>query len=211
MNGMTGVETAKFLRKQDKNCIIIFLTSSSEHMPDAFSCHAFEYIQKPFTTERIVQVMTEALETLPDKSQYMEIINNRQTVRVFLDEIVSAITNAHYLDITLLDGEKLHCRMTIFECLKQTGADSRFIHITKGIAVNAEHILEFENKCCIMENGSKFPVRVEIIVSCITFIIGVKKTIFSINLAEFPFHIAIISNDSVAGWVDEVNGIASAI
>ncbi len=160
MNGMTGVETAKFLRKQDKNCIIIFLTSSSEHMPDAFSCHAFEYIQKPFTTERIVQVMTEALETLPDKSQYMEIINNRQTVRVFLDEIVSAITNAHYLDITLLDGEKLHCRMTIFEFLKQTGADSRFIHINKGIAVNAEHILEFENKCCIMENGSKFPVRV---------------------------------------------------
>lgn len=160
MNGMTGVETAKSLRKQDKHCILIFLTSSSEHMPDAFSCHAFEYIQKPFTTERIVQVMTEALETLPDKAQYMEIISNRQTVRVFLDEIVSAVTDAHYLDITLLGGEKLHCRMTMPEFLKQTGADHRFIPVNKGITVNAEHILEFENNCCIMENGSKFPVRV---------------------------------------------------
>lgn len=160
MNGMTGVETAKSLRKQDKHCILIFLTSSSEHMPHAFSCHAFEYIQKPFTTERIVQVMTEALEILPDKAQYMEIIINRQTVRVFLDEIVSAVTDAHYLDITLSDGEKLHCRMTMPEFLKKTSADSRFIHVNKGITVNAEHILEFENNCCIMENGLKFPVRV---------------------------------------------------
>ncbi|MDE6787876.1 MAG: LytTR family DNA-binding domain-containing protein [Ruminococcus sp.] len=160
MNGMTGVETAKFLRKQDKHCILIFLTSSSEHMPDAFSCHAFEYIQKPFTTERIVQIMTEALEILPDKAQYMEIIINRQTVRVFLDEIVSAVTDAHYLDITLSGGEKLHCRMTMPEFLKQTGAAPRFIPVNKGITVNAEHILEFENNCCIMENGSKFPVRV---------------------------------------------------
>ena len=129
-------------------------------MPDAFSCHAFEYIQKPFTTERIVQVMAEALETLPDKAQYMEIIINRQTVRVFLDEIVSAVTDAHYLDITLSGGEKLHCRMTMPEFLKQTGTDPRFISVNKGITVNAEHILEFENNCCIMENGSNFPVRV---------------------------------------------------
>ncbi|MCM1316177.1 MAG: LytTR family DNA-binding domain-containing protein [Muribaculaceae bacterium] len=160
MNGMTGVETAKSLRKQDRQCIIIFLTSSSEHMPDAFSCHAFEYIQKPFTTERIVQVMAEALETLPDKAQYIEIISSRQTVRVFLDEIVSAVTDAHYLDITLSGGENLHCRMTMTEFLKKTGADSRFISVNKGITVNAEHILEFENNCCIMENSSKFPVRV---------------------------------------------------
>ncbi|MDE6519193.1 MAG: LytTR family DNA-binding domain-containing protein [Ruminococcus sp.] len=160
MNGMTGVETAKSLRKQDKHCILIFLTSSSEHMPDAFSCHAFEYIQKPFTTERIVQVMTEALETLPNKAQYMEIVINRQTVRVFFDEIVSAVTDAHYLDITLSGGEKLHCRITMPEFLEKTDADSRFIHVNKGITVNAEHILEFENNCCIMENGSKFPVRV---------------------------------------------------
>lgn len=160
MGGMTGVETAKILRKQDKHFILIFLTSSSEHMPDAFSCHAFEYIQKPFDTERIVQVMSETLETLSHEAQYMELISNRQTVRVFLDEIVSAVTDAHYLDITLSDGEKLHCRMTMSEFMKKTGEDPRFISVNKGITVNAERILEFENSCCIMENGSKFPVRV---------------------------------------------------
>lgn len=160
MSGITGIETAKKLREKDRHCLLIFLTTSTEHMPEAFSCHAFEYIQKPFVKERIVQVMTEALETLPDKAQYMEIISNRQTVRVFFDEIVSAVTDAHYLDITLSGGEKLHCRMTMPEFLKRTGADPRFIPVNKGITVNAEHILEFENNCCIMENGSKFPVRV---------------------------------------------------
>lgn len=160
MNGMTGVETAKRLRQRDKHCILIFLTSSSEHMPDAFSCHAFEYIQKPINEERVIQVMNDALDIMPTEMQYMEFTSNRQIVRVFLDEIVSAVTDAHYLNITLTSGKNLRCRMTMPEFMKKTDADPRFISINKGIAVNAERILEFENNCCIMENGSKFPVRV---------------------------------------------------
>ena len=32
--------------------------------------------------------------------------------------------------------------------------------INKGIVVNADYILTFEDNCCIMENGIQFPVRV---------------------------------------------------
>ncbi len=156
----SGTEIAKSLRKLDRHCTIIFLASTSEHMPFAFSCHAFEYIQKPFTTERIINVITEALEILPAESRYVEFISNRQTVRAFLNDIVSVVTDAHYLDITILNGKKYHCRMTMPEFLKKTGTDPRFIPINRGITVNAEHIIKFENNCCIIRNGTKFPVRV---------------------------------------------------
>ena len=43
---------------------------------------------------------------------------------------------------------------------RRPGGDARFIPINKGIAVNAEFILEFKNGCCIMESGARFPVRV---------------------------------------------------
>jgi len=160
MDGMDGVAAALKMRGIDSRCILVFLTFSMDFMPDAFSCHAFEYITKPFSPQRIFQVLTDILKVLPPLQKYIEVINNRQTVRIFLDEIASVITDAHYLNIALLDGETLHCRMTMPEFVELTGRDSRFLSINKGISVNAEYILEFEDNCCIMENGTKFPIRV---------------------------------------------------
>lgn len=77
-----------------------------------------------------------------------------------LGTAASVITDAHYLDITLTSGEALHCRMTMAEFTALTGRDPRFLPVNKGITVNAEYILAFEDNCCILENGAKFPIRV---------------------------------------------------
>lgn len=160
MEGMDGVSAAAKMRSMDNKCVLVFLTSSTDFMPDAFSCHAFEYITKPFSPQRITKVLTDITEVLPPLRKYIEVISDRKTVRIFLDEIISVITDAHYLDITLADGKKLHCRMTMSEFVSLTGTDSRFLPVNKGITVNIEYILEFEDNCCIMDNGTKFPIRV---------------------------------------------------
>lgn len=160
MDGMDGVAAALKMRGMDNKCVLVFLTSSMDFMPEAFSCHAFEYIIKPFSPQRIFQVLTDILEVLPPLQKYIEVISDRKTVRIFLDEIASVITDAHYLDITLTSGEMLHCRMTMPEFVELTGRDSRFLPVNKGITVNVEYILEFEDNCCVMENGTRFPVRV---------------------------------------------------
>lgn len=160
MDGIDGIAAALRMRNMDSRCVLVFLTSSTDFMPDAFSCHAFEYITKPFSPQRIFKVLADILEVLPPLQKYIEVISCRKSVRVFLNEIVSVITDAHYLDIVLSDGEKLRCRMTMSEFVELTDTDSRFLLINKGIAVNAEYILEFEDNCCVMENGAKFPLRV---------------------------------------------------
>ena len=160
MDGIDGIAAALQMRGMDSGCLLVFLTSSTEFMPDAFSCHAFEYVTKPFSGQRIFDVLADAVKVLPQEQKYIELADGRKTVRVFLDEIDSAITDAHYLDITLADGKKLHCRMTMPEFMEKTGGDARFIPVNKGITVNAEYILEFENGCCVMESGARFPVRV---------------------------------------------------
>lgn len=160
MDGMDGVSAALKLRGMDSRCILVFLTSSTDFMPDAFSCHAFEYVIKPFSPQRIFRVLSDILAVIPPPEKYIEIVSGRKTVRIFLCEIVSVITDAHYLDITLTGGEILHCRMTMPKFAELTGKDSRFLPVNKGITVNAEYILEFENNCCVMENGARFPIRV---------------------------------------------------
>lgn len=160
LKGMNGIAAALEMRRKNNRCLLVFLTSSAEFMPDAFSCHAFEYVTKPFCRERIFDVLSDAVKILPQEQKYIELASDRRMVRVFLDEIVSAVTDAHYLDITLADGDRLRCRMTMPKLIEKTGGDARFIPVNKGITVNAEYILTFEKGCCVMENGSRFPVRV---------------------------------------------------
>lgn len=160
MDGMDGIVTALKMREQDIKCILVFLTSSMEFMPDAFSCHAFEYITKPFSLKRITDVMTDILKVLPSTSKYIEISSDRKNIQVFLDDITSVVTDAHYLNIGLSNGMVLRSRMTMQEFMTKTENDSRFIPINKGITINAGYILDFEDKCCILENGTRFPVRV---------------------------------------------------
>lgn len=160
MSGMDGVATALKMRNLDSRCILVFLTSTAEYMPDAFSCHAFEYITKPFSTQRVQKVLTDILEVLPSSSQYIEVVCSRKTIQVSIDKIISVTTDAHYLDIGLSDGEKLRCRMTMREFMGLTEVDTRFIPVNKGITINADYIFAFEDNCCILENGERFPVRV---------------------------------------------------
>lgn len=160
MDGRDGVAAAQTIRSMDNRCVLVFLTSSPDFMPDAFSCHAFEYITKPFSPQRIFKVLGDILEMLPTLQKYIAVINNRKTIHVFLDEISSVITDAHYLDISLSNGETLHCRMTMPEFVRLTDGDSRFLAINKGILVNADCILEFADNCCMLENGAKLPIRV---------------------------------------------------
>lgn len=160
MEGMDGLRAAGRLRELDKRCMLIFLTTSGEHHPDAFSVHAFEYILKPFTRERVYAVLRDALAVLPSASRYIEVASERRTVRLYLHNIVSAVTDAHYVDIGLLDNSVVRSRMTIQDFLRLAADEPGFIAVNKGIVLNADYITGFEDNCCVMENGARFPVRV---------------------------------------------------
>lgn len=160
MEGMDGLDAAGRLRELDKQCVLIFLTSSGEHFPRAFSVHAFEYILKPFTRERVCAVLRDALSVLPSASRYIELLSGRRTVRLYLQDIVSAVTDAHYIDIGLSDGSVVRSRMTIQDFLQLAAGAPEFITVNKGIVLNAEYIARFEDNCCVTGNGAHFPVRV---------------------------------------------------
>lgn len=162
MEGMDGLAAAARLRERDKGCLLVFLTSSGDHLPAAFSVHAFEYILKPFTRPRVEAVLRDALAVLPAgaRSRYIEVAAGRRTLRLELQNVVSAVTDAHYLNIGLSDGAAVRSRMTAQEFLRLTEGAPNFIPVNKGIILNADYITRFEDSCCVMESGVRFPVRV---------------------------------------------------
>ena len=53
MDGKNGIEAARSLRETNLSTLLIFITSSREFMAQAFPCHAFDYVIKPYPAERI--------------------------------------------------------------------------------------------------------------------------------------------------------------
>lgn len=154
-----GLAAAEQLRAADSRCLLVFLTSSADFMPEAFSCHAFEYIVKPVTRERVFQVLSDIVEMVQPEP-FLELRTGRQVSRICYDDIVSAVSEGHYMRITLGSGQMLRPRLTARELTDLLGGDPRFLLINKGIMVNADCIVDFVEGSCLLTDGERLPVRV---------------------------------------------------
>jgi two-component system LytT family response regulator len=57
MPGISGVDAAKQIAALLPECALVFATAHSEYMPDAFEFYAFDYLVKPFRTDRVRQTL----------------------------------------------------------------------------------------------------------------------------------------------------------
>ena len=71
MNGMTGMEAAKELRKTDTDCLLVFTTTSTDHALEGFQVRALHYLVKPFTEADIDALTDELLARIPQPDKYM--------------------------------------------------------------------------------------------------------------------------------------------
>lgn len=158
MDGLPGIEAAQQIRRQDESCLIVFLTSSSDHLPQAFRCHAFDYLQKPVTQTDISRVLQDALRLMQTDIQYLEFTHNRQTVRIPHSEIISILSDDHRTVVTDNKGGRYDPLISFSKLTADLENESRFRQINRGILVNMDYISGFDSNLCILSNGQKLPV-----------------------------------------------------
>ncbi len=158
---LDGIQLAKQIRDFSENTMIIFCTTSRENMPEAFRYHAFDYLVKPITRERVSALLTDAQKVLPEINQYMSLLINRhQEIHLAFSEFVWCQTQGHYLHVKSRSGEEYTPRMTLGELQSVINNDKRFLSVNKGILVNMDRIRDIKNGSCIMTDGTVFPIRV---------------------------------------------------
>ncbi|SDI05465.1 DNA-binding response regulator, LytR/AlgR family [Pseudobutyrivibrio sp. 49] len=158
MPDMDGIETAKKLRELTEKTFLIFMTASEGHYPDAFSLHAFDYVTKPFTLERIDNLISEIVDHTPIDAIFIKITVGSVDERIYLKNIVSVTTDGHYLEIHKDDGESSRVRLTSGEFLAMTGADKRFIMINRGIIINMDFIDRIDGGDVYLDDRTIFPM-----------------------------------------------------
>ena len=54
---LDGMEFSKILYKNNKDIKVVFITAYKEHAVEAFEVHAFDYLLKPYSEERIISAL----------------------------------------------------------------------------------------------------------------------------------------------------------
>ena len=160
MNTLNGVETAKKLRAEDTELLIVFTTTSREYAFDTFPVHPFDYVLKPYGQKDVAKVLEEALRVLSAEEPSVTVRVSHSEYTIPLRLIISVVSRDHFVEINLAGGKCLLSGMRFREAEKIFAEYPGFILCNRGIIVNMSHISAQEQGTFIMKNGTRYPIRV---------------------------------------------------
>lgn len=160
MDGLNGIDTACQLRKQGKNELIVFLTTSPEHALASFAVHPFDYLLKPCSSQDVERVLTEVLQLIPHAGLSLELSVGRQKISILYRELFYLIADGHYVRAFGKHVTDIRCSVTSFSSIWDTlRTDKRFLLCNRGIILNMDQVEKLDEDCFLMKNNIRLPIR----------------------------------------------------
>jgi DNA-binding LytR/AlgR family response regulator len=142
MPGLNGIETAGKIRAVMKDVIIIFVSSSNEHYPEAYDVFAFNYIIKPINTKKLNSVLDQALIGITkEHRQQIQFTYKATNYRILCRDILYIESRDKIILFHLADRTTLQCYSKLDEIIKQL-QDESFIRCHQSYVVNIFHVSE---------------------------------------------------------------------
>lgn len=160
MDGMNGIDLARWLRAKDPRILIAFLTTSREYAFDAFPVHPFDYLVKPYETSRLYSVLEEVMRVMAIEEPMVEIRVPRGTSEIPIRKIAAIESRGHSVELHLTDGQTVRSIMRFAEVERLLGSDQRFLTCNRGVMVNMDQVLTLEEGALKMRDGTVYPLRV---------------------------------------------------
>ncbi|QES75944.1 response regulator transcription factor [Clostridium diolis] len=157
MKFSNGIDIARRIRDSDKECKIIFITSSKEHAIDSYDVCALYYILKPINEEKLTNAIKIAVESLNKENKQVIIMNKKGNYRIPYKDIIYAESKARVVNIYMKSSEVISFYSKL-EDFFQSLKDERFLRCHKSFVVNMDFILKIENSCAFMLNNIIIPI-----------------------------------------------------
>lgn len=159
MSGRNGMETARELRKKDKNTILIFETAAEEYVFQAFDVGAFHYIVKPIDDEKFTDVLCRAVDELNTKNmtekvpeeKYLMINNGGVHIKVTINDIVYAeVFNRKVVIHKLNETIEYYGKMSDLEAVAGDG----FFRPHRAYLINFKYVEKYDASTIYLEKGT---------------------------------------------------------
>ena len=156
MPGMNGLKLAKSIREKDSRALFVFLTSYTRYMKDVFDVVTFDFIEKPISDEKLLQILERAATYLNITSQHFSFGYRASRYSLKYDRSLYIEKKGRQALIhTFEDVYKTN--MTLEEIWKQLNPKS-FVHIHSSYIINLYNLDRKDNEIAIMRNGEKLHI-----------------------------------------------------
>ncbi len=156
MPEMNGMDVALKLRKINFKGHLVFLTSHTEFMPEAFKVKAFRFLKKPINDDDFEETIVESEK---------EILNNKKLVihstdgikLLYLNDIICFETIKCYTYLYTKNGD-IETRKSLHDWMETLGTE-HFIQVHKSFGIALRYIDTIESNFIIMKyTEMKVPV-----------------------------------------------------
>jgi len=142
MPKLDGMALGKIINHFPKHSLIIFITAHKDYAVDAFEIHAYDYILKPYSEERIVSILKNIEKHLDKKS-----INNKITIWKDNKMMVKSIIDISYCEareretLIYIKGMQYNINCSISEFYKKLPKEF-FFRSHRSYIINIDKITE---------------------------------------------------------------------
>ena len=162
LTGRNGMETARELRKKEKEVILIFVTAAEEYVFQAFDVGAFHYLVKPIDDVKFNEVLRRAVDernvqraqrakVKTPEEKYVMINNAGVHSKVLIDDIVYAEVFNRKIVIHKMNGTiEYYGKLSDLEAL----AGDNFFRPHRAYLINFKYVEKYDATTIYLEQGT---------------------------------------------------------
>ncbi|WP_432623011.1 LytR/AlgR family response regulator transcription factor [Bifidobacterium sp.] len=169
----TGLDIAQLIRRQNDDCAIVFITSSSDFAVLGYEVQASGYLLKPVdrktfdtTMERVGKLLKSRFPSArPDAAREPGTVDPSWHVAfgnpaITMDRrlIVCALSDAHYVEFTFSDGTRTRIRTNFSDVDRRLTVFDNFYRTARGVLVNFDYVSGIVNAQFVMKGGRRIPI-----------------------------------------------------
>lgn len=152
MEGQNGIELARSIRDMGAKGNIIFVTGGNEYASEAFEVGAFYYLKKPVNYDKLCELLEKAFRSF-EKRRYLEIVEDREQKRVYVEDIIWMETLNRRLTI-YTDKREYGTYMSLKELMSQL-PEEEFVKTSRFAAVSLDKIDTLRGRMLTLKDGTE--------------------------------------------------------
>lgn len=158
MGGMSGIETANFIRQADAYVHIVFVTAHESYAVECFECRPFRFLVKPVREAAFGQVYHALCKSLQEQPETLVFTENKNKIRIFSADILFFESRLHYVLVYKRNGDVHKIRTTLGQLEAEIDM-CRFCRIHRSFIVHLDCIYKIaETAVYLHEYDSPLPL-----------------------------------------------------
>ena len=155
MRGITGIDLAKQIRREDSRAEIVFITSHFEFAGEGYEVDALHYLIKPVAEEKLKEVLSRAAERLAVEPPSLVVTSDGETVKLYEKDILYVEAFLHYV---VIHTENREYRMKESFSAFEARLSKDFFRTHRSYLVSLKHVIRISRTRVQLDDETEIPL-----------------------------------------------------